>query len=143
LRRSSLDLNLERLKASKQPESAFEEKLALRQQFRRLVHFLFTGQDGPKDLKLIFVASDKTPADFLLHSALKELPSGTGVLLVNDSQTHYLVGKKIYSHYSPMAARLALLGAHQVYGVSGVNPAILNDIELIENVSQLRRALTT
>jgi hypothetical protein len=102
-----LELNYERLRGAQTVASKREETLALQAQMRRIIHFFHTGEDARTIERLLLVprpavGETRRPESF---------PSGTRAISLDGSHTRYVDGDKVYSRYSPLCARLAVLSA--------------------------------
>jgi hypothetical protein len=106
-RKDILGLNLERQIGLQGSASAEEEKDAIEKQLRRIIHFLFTGEDATTDSPLLLAETDQ--GEF-------EAPGILGIgearsLEIKGLNVSYRAAGKTYERYSPMIARLALLCA--------------------------------
>lgn len=120
--REILDVNFERRKAAQHSESALEERLAIKRQMRRLIHYLYTAEENCADHKLLLVRSSMTPQDLFARFQRKTISFGLRVLLVNDQTSHYIRADGTTSKFSPLAVRLALLAAQFRYSDAGAPP---------------------
>lgn len=117
-----IELNLARQMMSQDSASPEEERAALERQLRRIIHFLFTGEDSPADLPLLLAKADKTnEGEFQFQGSLEN--GEARELEVTGSNVSYRAAGKTYERYSPMIARLALLCA-QRGGVSENSTAV-------------------
>lgn len=101
------EINRERLKSSQSSGSSAQEELAMKKQLRRLLHFLYTGQDVAKDFELMFFDASTTAKkglDITLEPHQK-------AIMVKGKKTCYANGEVMYHRFSPMCARLARLCA--------------------------------
>lgn len=78
------------------------EAMLVMTELRRVLHFLITGTDLQRDVRIVLNASD-TP---ILHPV-----DGEAVLQLNSGRYVYRFEKEIYSRYSPLCVRLARLCA--------------------------------
>jgi len=111
-RRPVLEINLERLQQLQNQEVKTAEKLAIRQQLRRMLHFLIVGEDSIEDYQLICTE----PTENWEKSVQQGLEKTSRfpdlrLILVRQGEVCYIVGKDSYSKYSPMCDRLARLCA--------------------------------
>ncbi|HUE17083.1 MAG TPA: hypothetical protein VMR25_23090 [Planctomycetaceae bacterium] len=98
------DLNIERLKASRNAQSEDRESDELLRQLRRLVHFLMTGEDSTDDVPLYVRPMDRGAC------CTETQPGGTSRAIECDGQhAAYRDGERVYRRYSPMAVRLSHL----------------------------------
>jgi len=106
-RKDILELNLERQIMSQDSASSEKEKAALERQLRRIIHFLFTGEDSPADVPLWLAESDETNEG---ESQVQvSLENGVRTLEIRGSNVSYQSSGKTYERYSPMIVRLAML----------------------------------
>lgn len=113
-RKSILDINYERILMSNNGEvSNNSERLALESQFRRLVHLLCTGEDFNQDCQLIFVDLESSQLESVIRLSLSNPDPHTRIFAANDQHVQYFVNGESFSRFSPMAIRLARLGAQR------------------------------
>ncbi|WP_204106196.1 MULTISPECIES: hypothetical protein [Spirulina sp. CCY15215] len=108
-----IDLNLERLKNMQHSEILWEEKIALQRQLRRILHFLFTGEDNLVDYKLRLIESDESWEDIQEKLVQRiDLSPTVRFVFINREEVCYWFNKHSYSKHSPLCARLARVCSH-------------------------------
>ncbi len=113
--RKACDINVARLRAAQQPDTATIEAEELKRQLRRLVHFLLTGVDSRDDLPMCVFMGDggKTTQNPLMPSE-----GGMRQLAIDGANVRYstreLSTVTPCTRFSPMIARLAPLCATQI-----------------------------
>ncbi|HET6280469.1 MAG TPA: hypothetical protein VFH73_05870 [Polyangia bacterium] len=112
--RNVIDLNLERRRRAQFEHAAALEELVLKQQLRRIVHFLFTGADPPGDFTLQFVQRTGSVAAALAELGRSERGPGVHVFVSTPEGSAYSFDGQTIRRVSPMAARLAQAAAAQV-----------------------------
>lgn len=100
--RDVLDLNLERQQLTQRPDAIEEERSALQRQLRRIIHYVYTGEDLVTDHDLVFVAASSVPSDLRFL-----FPTGVAMLVTTGTTTYYLVNDRAYVRQSAMCPRLA------------------------------------
>lgn len=123
-RKTVLDINYEALAGAQSAASDNDERMALSAQFRRLVHLICTGQTSD-DEGLSIVTADPALDSSDIRSILSKLPHTTRTIVAIGNEVHYRFNQDIFSRYSPMASRLARLGASERYSLQA-------DLELIQ-----------
>jgi hypothetical protein len=108
--RDVCDLNIERLRASQTPQSNERETSELARQLRRVVHFLMTGEDPPRDAALLVLVG--TP-DANGGDEPAENGSASRKLILDSDRVVYHDGGRTFRRRSPMVARLAALCCDQ------------------------------
>jgi hypothetical protein len=108
--RDVCDLNIERLRASQTPQSNERETSELARQLRRVVHFLMTGEDPPRDAALLVLVG--TP-DANGGDEPAENGSASRKLILDSDRVVYHDGGRTCRRRSPMVARLAALCCDQ------------------------------
>jgi hypothetical protein len=104
--RDVCDLNIERLQASQTAQSNEREAIELARQLRRVVHFLMTGEDPPRDAPLVLVG---TPDANGGRDEPAENGSPSRRLVLDSDHVVYQDAGRTFRRYSPMVARLAAL----------------------------------
>ncbi len=105
------EINHERLKSSQSSGRTAQEELAMKKQLRRLLHFLYTGQDIAKDFELMLddaSATARKGLDITLEPHQK-------AIMIKGKKTCYANGEVVYHRFSPMCVRLAKLCAQLFY----------------------------
>jgi hypothetical protein len=100
------ELSVERLRAAQTCDSAQRESIELARQLRRIVHFLMTGEDSPRDAPLALwgvLGGGTDTAD------ISSLEAADRMLVLDGNHVIYHDSGRSYQRYSPMVQRLAVL----------------------------------
>lgn len=117
------EVTLERLRASQGKESASEEERAVKRQLRRLIRFLYTGEDASdRDYRLLLAYPGGDAAGWAARVGLSHPPEGWAIVVVDGDATVYLHGGKEVRRHTTMAHRMARLASHLVYAPAGAVP---------------------
>jgi hypothetical protein len=124
-----VDINLDRLIRAQRTDAHAVESRALKRHLRRLVHVLFTGQEPGSDFTLMYVQAHDAGESFLAGLPAGELSPDLHLFVSGPAGTRYLWAGRSVSRRSPMALRLARLGA-QYHAVDRQAPAADQHIAL-------------
>lgn len=102
-------INYQNLKSRQNSTSAHEERIALMSHLRRVLHFLYTGEDTDQVAKIYSILCKESPINVRSEMRALRFDSNSRCVFVNGSETYYAAGPRIYSRYSPGCARLARL----------------------------------
>lgn len=109
------EINLARLLRDQSDSSAAEEEEEVKQQLRRIIHFLCTGEDGGPDFRLIAAVVRMEPVEFTRTLGLASLPPSWAFLVIRGNSICYSRGGLIHPKHSPMVRRLAQLSCHYLF----------------------------
>lgn len=119
-RRDILDINLERLLNSHGTDPNAEEEGAIAAQVCRLVHVLCTGEDRTPAGMILFHIYN-APTETILEQLPTSYDRSIALVLRFGQQIYYLFGGCVFSRYSPMVTRLAVIGAKKSIELSVVS----------------------
>jgi len=118
-RRDILDIQHERVRGAQSSKQTAAEREELSRGLRRILHFLLTGVDDPKDRPLTVLRPEAS------GMSSPPSPAAGRVLVANGRQVEYWSEGRCYKRFSPLAARLAPLCGESVR--TGVGDAAQKD----------------
>jgi hypothetical protein len=101
-----LDLNYERIRQAQMADSIQQEFTAIKAELRRVIHFFHTGEDSRETPRLLLVSKSGSHSN---GGGPESTQSPVRTISVAGNHTRYSANGKVYSRYSPLCARLALL----------------------------------
>ncbi len=104
--RDVCDVNIERLRASQTPQSSEREAIELARQLRRVIHFLMTGEDQPRDSPLVLGGNPGTNGG---RDESAENGSASRRLILDSDHVVYHDAGRTFRRRSPMVGRLGAL----------------------------------
>jgi hypothetical protein len=106
-------LNAARLRAGQHERSGVDEAAALRRQFRRVIYYLYTGQD-PRDDYTLLLRPGAVTADGLADIVSRTRNLDVKVLIAEGWHTRFIERGRVHTKYSAMVARLGPLCAQEM-----------------------------
>lgn len=117
------EVTLERLQESQGKESAAGEERAVMRQLRRLIRFLYTGEDASdRDYRLLLAYPGSDAAGWAARVGLSHPPEGWAIIVVDGDATVFLHGGREVRRHTPMAHRMARLASQLLYLPTGAIP---------------------
>ena len=127
--KEAVDINGRRLRDSQHDDSAEQERQAVEEQLRRVIHCLCTGEDCRNDFKLVVEATAAEAASTTPASQTQQPQAapadGVHRLRLCGSEIVYCTGGREFRRFSPMVARLAPHCAHEL----AAGPAAEADVQ--------------